>query len=172
MEDDDAALLRGVREGSERAFNRLVDRHQQAVRTFLRKLAGPDAEDVAQDVFIALWRRAHSFRGDASVRSWLFAIAWRKAKDSQRRWFRQARRETAWRDTTAVEAHPPAEETRVALAKALAALPLDQRAAVVLCLAHGFTHVEAAEILRLPLGTVKSHVSRGRDKLGALLGDG
>jgi RNA polymerase sigma-70 factor (ECF subfamily) len=102
----------------------------------------------------------------------LFAIAWRKAKDSQRRWFRQALRETEWRETTAVEAHPPPDGLRATLAKALAALPLDQRAAVVLCLAHGFTHVEAGEILQLPLGTVKSHVSRGRDKLGALIGDG
>src|SRR5690606_15346430 len=101
MEDDDAALLRGVGEGSERAFNRLVDRHQQAVRTFLRKLAGADADDVAQEVFIAVWRRPHGFRGVASVRSWLFAIAWRKAKDSQRRWFRRARRETEWGNSTA-----------------------------------------------------------------------
>ena len=170
MEDDDAALLRGVSEGSEHAFNRLVDRHQQAVRTFLRKLAGPDAEDVAQEVFIAVWQRAQSFRGDASVRSWLFAIAWRKAKDSQRRWFRRARRETEWGNATVTGALP-ATETRFALAQALAALPLDQRAAIMLCLAHGFTHPEAAEVLQLPLGTVKSHVSRGREKLRALIGE-
>ena len=171
MEDDDAALLRGVSEGSERAFNRLVDRHQQAVRTFLRKLAGPNADDVAQEVFIAVWQRAHRFRGDANVRSWLFAIAWRKAKDSQRRWFRRARRETEWGDATAIEALPMTDEIRFALAQALAALPLDQRAAIMLCLAHGFTHAEAAEVLQLPLGTVKSHVSRGREKLRALIGE-
>jgi RNA polymerase sigma-70 factor (ECF subfamily) len=171
MEDDDAALLRGVSEGSERAFNRLVERHQQAVRTFLRKLAGPDAEDVAQEVFIAAWQRAHRFRGAASVRSWLFAIAWRKAKDSQRRWFRRARRETEWGDAAAIEALRPTDGTRFALAQALAALPLDQRAAIMLCLAHEFTHAEAAEVLELPLGTVKSHVARGREKLRALIGE-
>lgn len=169
--EDDAALLRGVGEGSEQAFNRLVDRHQQAVRTFLRKLAGPDAEDVAQEVFIAVWRRAHSFRGSASVRSWLFAIAWRKAKDSQRRWFRRARRETEWGDATSSEALPTTDGIRFAVEQALAALPLDQRAAVMLCLAHGFTHAEAAEVLQLPLGTVKSHISRGREKLRALIGE-
>lgn len=171
MEVDDAALLRGVSEGSEQAFNRLVDRHQQAVRTFLRKLAGPDAEDVAQEVFIAVWRRAGSFRGHASVRSWLFAIAWRKAKDSQRRWFRRARRETEWGDATATQTLPTTDGMRFALAQALAALPLDQRAAIMLCLAHEFTHAEAAEVLQLPLGTVKSRVSRGREKLRALIGE-
>lgn len=171
MEDDDAALLRGVREGSEQAFNRLIDRHQQAVRIFLRKLAGADAEDVAQDVFITLWQRAHSFRGEASVRSWLFAIAWRKAKDSQRRWFRRVQRETDWRETSATEAHPLDGERRIVLARALAGLPLDQRAAIVLCLANSFTHAETAEILQLPLGTVKSHVLRGREKLRRLIGD-
>lgn len=171
MEDDDAALLRGVREGSEQAFNRLIDRHQQAVRIFLRKLAGADAEDLAQDVFITLWQRAQSFRGEASVRSWLFAIAWRKAKDNQRRWFRRAQRETDWSDRPPLEAPPPDLEMRAALAKALAALPLDQRAAIMLCLANGFTHAEAAEILQLPLGTVKSHVLRGREKLRALIGE-
>lgn len=171
MEDDDATLLRGVGEGSEQAFNRLVDRHQQAVRTFLRKLAGPDADDVAQEVFIAVWRRPQGFRGVASVRSWLFAIAWRKAKDSQRRWFRRARRETEWGDSTAIAAPPPADGMRFALEQALASLSLDQRAAIMLCLAHGFTHAEAAEVLKLPLGTVKSHISRGREKLFALMGE-
>jgi RNA polymerase sigma-70 factor (ECF subfamily) len=171
MEDDDAALLRGVSEGSEQAFNRLIDRHQQAVRTFLRKLAGSDAEDVAQEVFIEVWRRAHSFRGSASVRSWLFAIAWRKAKGNQRRWFRRARRETEWHEATAIAALPTTDGIRFALAQALAALPLDQRAAIMLCLAHEFTHAEAADVLDLPLGTVKSHVSRGREKLRALIGE-
>lgn len=171
MEYDDAALLRGVSEGSERDFNRLVDRHQQAVRTFVRKLVGSDADDVAQEVFIAVWRCAESFRGDASVRSWLFAIAWRKAKDSQRRWFRRARRETEWGDATATRTPPTTDGTRFALEQALAVLPLDQRAAIMLCLAHEFTHAEAAEVLRLPLGTVKSHVSRGRERLRALIGD-
>lgn len=171
MEEDDAALLRGVRDGSEQAFNRFVDKHQRAVRAFLRKLAGADADDVAQEVFIAIWQRAHSFRGEASVRSWLFAIAWRKAKDSQRRWFRRTRRETEWRDVTLVEAQPMSDGMRFALARALEALPMDQRAAIMLCLAHGFTHTEAADVLRLPIGTVKSHVSRGREKLRALIGE-
>src|SRR5688572_24529910 len=82
MTDDDAALLTAVRSGSELAFNTLVDRHQQAVRTFLRRLLGndADADDMAQETFLAAWTHARSFRGEASVRGWLCGIAWRKAR--------------------------------------------------------------------------------------------
>jgi RNA polymerase sigma-70 factor (ECF subfamily) len=59
----------------------------------------------------------------------------------------------------------------MALEAAMAQLPPDQRAAVALCLAQGWTHAEAAEALDLPLGTIKSHVARGRDKLLSVLGD-
>ena len=62
-------------------------------------------------------------------------------------------------------------ETRLALRQALVSLSLDQRAAVMLCLAHGFTHAEAAEALDIPLGTIKSHVARGRERLREALGE-
>lgn len=64
-----------------------------------------------------------------------------------------------------------ADELRHALRQALAGLALDQRAAVMLCFAHGFTHAEAAEALDIPQGTIKSHVARGREKLREALGD-
>ena len=80
MSDDDVGLINAVRVGSELALNLLVDRHQQAVRTFLRRLLGneADADDMAQETFLAAWTHARSFRGDASVRAWLCGIAWRK----------------------------------------------------------------------------------------------
>jgi RNA polymerase sigma-70 factor (ECF subfamily) len=169
MESDDAALVSRIREGSERAFNLLIDRHQQAVRGFLRRLlASPaDADDIAQETFLAVWEGAGQYRGGSSVRSWLCAIAWRKAKSAQRSWFRQRARETDWQ---AEGAGPGPDdgaspEDRLAVRKALMALPIEQRAAVALCLAEGFSHAEAAEALGAPLGTVKSHVTRGRERL-------
>jgi RNA polymerase sigma factor (sigma-70 family) len=171
MNQDDAALLAAVCEGSRRAFNLLVDRHQQAVRVFLRRVVGrTDADDVAQETFLAVWTQARSFHGDAPVRTWLFGIAWRKAKDMQRSWFRRRSRDTAWQ-ATGSDREEFVGDIQHALEKALATLSLDQRAAVTLCLAHGFTHDEAAEALRMPLGTVKSHVTRGRDRLREVLGD-
>jgi RNA polymerase sigma factor (sigma-70 family) len=174
MRDDDVALLASVREGSERAFNVLIDRHQQAVRVFLRGLtAAHEADDVAQETFLAAWTNAKSFRGEASVRSWLCSIAWRKLKASQRAWFRSRRRDTTYHGMTSVDEgqHMAGAEVH-ALHQALAHLPSEQRAAVMLCLGCGLSHGETAEALDLPLGTVKSHVLRGRTRLREVLGEG
>lgn len=167
MNDDDVALLTAVRGGSELAFNRLVDRHQQAVRTFLRRLLGneADADDMAQETFLAAWTHARSFRGEASVRVWLCGIAWRKAKSAQRSWARQRTRDAVHHEQLSARSATAAMEDRLAIRRALQSLPLEQRAAVTLCLVCGFSHSEAAGILGAALGTVKSHVLRGRERL-------
>ena len=171
MADDDSALIDEIRDGSERAFNVLIDRHQQAVRGFLRRLLADasDADDLAQETFMVAWTRPDSYRGDASVRSWLCAIAWRKARDAQRSWFRRRAREARWAGEVAQVAAAPSPEAAV-VSRELAALPIEQRAAVILCLVQDFSHAEAARILGAPLGTVKSHVARGKARLLAALG--
>jgi len=172
MTDADAAILAEIRGGSERAFNVLIDRHQQAVRGFLRRLLADvsEADDVAQETFMVAWTRPESYRGGASVRSWLCAIAWRKAQGAQRAWFRRRARETQWATDVAEQvAEAPSPEAAV-VHRALGELPIEQRAAVVLCVTQGFSHAEAAEILRTPLGTVKSHVARGKARLLEALG--
>jgi RNA polymerase sigma factor (sigma-70 family) len=173
MDADDAALLAAIRDGSERAFNELVDRHQQAVRQFVRRVVGAtDADDVAQETFIAAWSQARAFRGDSAVRTWLFGIAWRKARDLQRSGLRRDRRHARWQEGAGSDAGVgDGAATQYALEQALATLSMDQRAAVMLCLAFGLTHEEAADALHLPLGTVKSHVLRGRERLRTVLGD-
>jgi len=168
--EQDAALLAAIASGSERAFNVFVDRHQRAVRVFVRGLApGSDADDIAQETFLAIWSRADRYRGAASVRSWLFAIAWRKAKDSHRRRFRRLGRETVHHDIGAGAADSVSLDEQIALEQALLSLSLAERGAVLLCLAAGFSHSEAAAALDMPLGTIKSHVSRGRERLKAIL---
>lgn len=172
MLDEDAALIAEIRDGSERAFNLLIDRHQQAVRGFLRRLLADvsEADDLAQETFMVAWMRPGSYRGNASVRSWLCAIAWRKAKGARRTWFRRRVREGTWATEAADQvAAPPSPEAAV-VNRALGALPIEQRAAIVLCVTQGFSHAEAAEILGTPLGTVKSHVARGKARLLDALG--
>lgn len=171
MNDDDSALIDEIRDGSERAFNILIDRHQQAVRGFLRRLLADasDADDLAQETFMVAWTRPGSYRGDASVRSWLCAIAWHKARGAQRTWFRRRAREARWASEVEQIAAAPSPESAL-VTRALAALPLEQRAAIVLCLLQDFSHSEAAGILGAPLGTVKSHVARGKARLLATLG--
>jgi len=165
--DDDRALIAAIRGGSEPAFNILVDRHQQAVRTFLRRLLrnDADADDMAQETFLTAWTHARSFRDEGDVRSWLCGIAWRKAKGAQRSWFRRSARDKAHHDISSGVVRSALMEDRLAVRMALEAMPLEQRAAVTLCLVCGFSHSEAAKILGTALGTVKSHVLRGRERL-------
>ena len=172
--EDDAALLAAVCDGSDLAFNRLIDRHQQAIRSFLRGLvAGPeDADDIAQETFLAVWRHARQYKAGGSVKAWMFSIAWRKARDAQRRWFRGSRRDTDWHDDgLGAPQGGVAADDLLALQQALSTLSLDQKATVMLCIGSGFSHTEAAEALGMPLGTVKSHVLRGKERLRAVFGE-
>jgi RNA polymerase sigma factor (sigma-70 family) len=169
LHEPDADLVAAARRGSQLAFQQLVERHQQAVRSFLRRACADagDADDLAQETFLAAWSSLLSYRGGASLRSWLCAIAWKKSLTLQRSRGRERRRYDALVDIPPSEVCP---EARLDLASALSALPAEQRAAVALCLGGDFSHAEAAHALGLPLGTIKSHVQRGRAKLLAALG--
>lgn len=169
----DGELVEAARRGSSAAFGRLVERHQRAVRAFLRRACGDpsEAEDLAQETFILAWEKIGAFRGDSSVRSWLCGIAWRKLMTARRGWFRMRKRDAEYVDVEGLERGAgAAADDRIALEKAMASLPIDQRAAVALCLGGEFSHAEAAEALGLPLGTVKSHVARGKARLMQVLG--
>jgi len=166
--DDEARLIAAARRGDSRAFAALVDAHQQALRGFLRRFCGhwADADDIAQEAFVTAWRKLSRFEGRSSFRSWLCGVGFRIARDARRTHRRSAARDTDWlvqHDESAADKAPI--EDRLALADAMGELPDDQRAAVALCLGEGFSHAEAAAILNQPLGTVKSHVTRGRERL-------
>jgi RNA polymerase sigma-70 factor (ECF subfamily) len=164
--------VRAARGGSAPAFSRLVQAHQAAVRAFLRRtLSGGwgEADDVAQETFVAAWQALPGLRDDQGFRSWLLGIAWRRAQDRIRSLRRGAARDHAWLDhaTSTADASPA---DRIAVRQALADLPPDMRACIALCLADGWSHSEAAGALGLPVGTVKSHVARGRARLLVALG--
>ena len=172
MFETDVDLLAAARAGSDAAFARLVSRHQGAVRGFLRRVLNghhAEADDVAQEVFLAAWGSLRSLNDPVGFRAWLCGIAWRKARDRMRGNRRAMARDAAWLETSA----PPAgvsREERMAMEAAMANLAPDERACVALCLAEGWSHGEAATALGLPLGTVKSHVGRVRAKLLQALG--
>ncbi len=168
----DAPLVRAARAGSQAAFARLVAIHEKPLRGFLRKSGWIDADDIAQEAFVAAWTSLGRLRADEGFRAWLYGIAWRKALDNRRAASRSARRDEDWRGQEALDtASEVAQEDRMALQAALDTLPEDQRACVTLCLGQGWSHPEASEVLGLPLGTVKSHVTRGRERLLAVMGD-
>lgn len=171
LEGLDEALVAAAQAGSSDAYSRLVERHQQAVRAFLRRACGDWAlaDDVAQETFLAAWPRVGGLKAGSSVRAWLCGIAYRKHLTARRSAIRARVREAAYEDgrEAALDAGPA---DKIALDRAMADLPPDQRACVALCLAADFSHAEAAEALGLPLGTVKSHVTRGRARLLQALG--
>ena len=157
----DVQLARDAASGNEAAFERLVRRHQGAVRGLARRLTNQlsEADDVAQAAFLTAWRKMGSYRG-GSFKSWLCTIAYRE--------FLQARRKQKPEVEFEESAHVIAFDTSAArtaenidLDRALSALPENQRICVVLCVASGLSHSEAAAATGFPLGTVKSHVNRG-----------
>jgi RNA polymerase sigma-70 factor (ECF subfamily) len=136
------------------------------VRGFLTRGDPALADDLAQETFLEAHRKIEQYRGDGTFDAWLCGIAWSRFLMERRR-----RREEAWE----VQEEPASVDTvsaslaRLDLEKAMARLAPAERAALTLCYAFGHSHGEAAEILNLPLGTLKSHVLRGREKLKALL---
>jgi RNA polymerase sigma factor (sigma-70 family) len=156
--------------GERQAFGELVRRHGSAVRALLRRM-GADAataDDVAQDAFLAAYERIGELRGHGAFAGWIKRIA---ARLYIRRWRRRGRLETL----EAVETEDLGAggegmaAARLDLDDALQALSESERLCVSLCYGAGLTHAEAAEALKTPLGTVKSHVRRGLDKLKARL---
>jgi RNA polymerase sigma factor (sigma-70 family) len=168
----DEALVVAAKAGSASAFSRLVERHQQPLRAFLRRACGDWAlaDDLAQETFLAAWSRMGSLKAGASVRAWLCGIGYHKHLSALRSRGRERARETAYETEKPPTAAAMTDE-RLALERAMQVLPADQRACVALCLAGDFSHAEAAEALGLPLGTVKSHVTRGRVRLLEALGE-
>jgi RNA polymerase sigma-70 factor (ECF subfamily) len=167
----DEELVAQAQAGSASAFARLVERHQQPLRAFLRRTCGDWAlaDDLAQETFVTAWGKLGALKAGASVRAWLCGIGYHKHLTAVRSRGRDRAREAAYE----ADRDPPAAAMtaeRVMLERAMQELPADQRACVALCLAADFSHAEAAEARGLPLGTVKSHVTRGRARLLDALG--
>lgn len=170
----DAELLAAHLAGDRHAFGQLVDRHATtmwsvAVRTLNH---AEDADDAVQEALVAAFRRAGSFRGDAAVRTWLYRIVVNTCIDRMRH--EKVRRTVPLPDgeLAAPRRTDPVVElaTRMAIGDALAELSPEHRIAVVLVDMEGWSVAEAAQILDVPTGTVKSRCARGRARLAVLLG--
>lgn len=142
----------------------LVRAHEARLRRYLRRLAGDEGDDIAQDALLAAWRALGQRRGEGSFAGWLRQIATRKFLDRRRRVG------PAHAATEAPElAAEDGTEQRIDVTRALATLGDRERAAAMLVFAEGHSHSEAAAILGLPLGTLKSIVARARQTLIPLL---
>jgi RNA polymerase sigma-70 factor (ECF subfamily) len=174
-EPSDAQLLRRHVAGDPDAFGKLFHRHRGRLwAVAVRTLGDPEeAADALQDAAIAAFRRARSFRGDSAVTTWLHRIVVNSALDRIRR--RAARPATSGQDQNALDAlatsgQPPSDptastDTTLDVQAALSTLLPDQRAALVLVDMLGYSIADAAKILGVSEGTVKSRAARGRARL-------
>ncbi|MDQ1705735.1 MAG: polymerase sigma-70 factor, subfamily [Frankiaceae bacterium] len=170
---DDRELLSRHAAGDRDAFAELVRRHRDRLwRVALRTLGNPDdAADALQDALLSAYRAAGGFRGEAAVTTWLHRIVVNACLDLARR---RTSRPTVPLDETAAEARPApdtlgARETAGEVLAALRGLPIEQAAAIVLVDIEGYPVADVADMLQVPVGTVKSRCSRGRARLAETL---
>ena len=175
-DDRDRALLAAHVDGDPDAFGILVQVHRDRLwAVALRTLADrEEAADALQDALLSAYRSAATFRGDARVTTWLHRIVVNACLDRVRR--RQARPTVPLPERDGV-ADPvdrrdvlAERETAMEVEAAMAALPVDQRVAILLVDVHGLPVEQAAAVLGVPTGTVKSRCSRGRARLALSLG--
>jgi RNA polymerase sigma-70 factor (ECF subfamily) len=168
---DEDLVRRAAGPDGRHAFAMLVTRHQSDVRATLRRLTRGDlalADDLAQESFVKAWRSIGDFRGDASFKTWMFRIAYRTFLSEVRRNEPQTQ-EVEDYHAVAGAGHEE-REFMADFDAAMAKLSTAQRDAIHFSLQRGFSHPEIADIMGIPVGTVKTHILRGRAKLQELLG--
>lgn len=168
---DSELIARALVSDDRGAFGELVLRHQSAVRQFLRHLTRGDAalaDDLAQDTFVQAYRSLARFRADAPFSTWLLGIAhnhWRNARRRQHDYALLGEQTAAEPDSTATHS----ADLHHDLSLALRELSADEQLALHLGYQQGKSHGEIAALLDWPLGTVKTHLARGKEKLRHLL---
>jgi RNA polymerase sigma-70 factor (ECF subfamily) len=169
-----AGWLARARQGDRHAFAHIVRAHQSRVRLQLCRLSRGDtalADDLAQETFVQAWLHLDNFRGDSRLATWLHRIALMRFLQYERR----PQLPIEWRepdaDIGAGAGHDPraVEGLGSDLVRALEALSEIQRLVVLHCFHLELSHAEAAQVLGLPLGTLKSHLNRARSRLHELL---
>jgi RNA polymerase sigma-70 factor (ECF subfamily) len=162
---EDPILVRAAQNGDVDAFEELVRRYQTSIyRVALRMLgSSADAQDAVQETFVRAWRALPRFRHDSAISTWLYRIVTRRALDKI-----ASRRSTGTLDEVEVEAGPdPAQaaedqERLRAVRRAIATLPPDQRAALVLREFEGLSYQEVAQVLGASVPAIKTRIHRAR----------
>ena len=177
----DEELMQLVRDGEARAFEVVFDRHGGACFSLAYRMCGRRAmaEDVVQEAFLSLWRTGARYdRTRGSVRTWVLPVVHPRAIDAHRRGLVRDSRDVAEEGIAERLAAPDSTEAEVVrrdeantVRGALAELPAEQRAVIELAYFGGFTHLQIAEMLELPIGTVKCRMRLGLTKMRMALGD-
>ena len=191
FQSEEAALVEELRAGSEEAFAWLIARYHQPIFSLLARMLQDraDAADLAQEVFVKVFRGIHGFHGESSLRTWIYRIALREASNQRRWWMRHRRREVPMeqeigendsgspvllQDTLVDPGESPFDsaahaENRARVEWALNQVPEPYRTTLILRDVEGFVYEDVAEMQGVNLGTVKSRLVRGRAMLRNLL---
>jgi RNA polymerase sigma-70 factor (ECF subfamily) len=171
---DETELIRIAQtQVGQHAFSTLIKNYQGKVRSFLFRLSESRAmtDDLAQDTFIQAYRKLFTFRGDSSFQTWLLAIAYRSFLQEMRRKKNESLK--LEKLITENEINPSYYESvsveQLDLERAMLHLSHHEIAAISLCATFGCSHADTAAVLKMPLGTVKTHIRRGKSKLKKLL---
>ena len=177
--DDPIELIERVSAGDREAFGRLYDRYAPLVFAFALRVLGrrPEAEDLLQEVFLQAWRQAGTYRQERGTpEAWLSTITRSRAIDRLRAIRRREKSFIPMQDAPSVdppgrvEASGSESDARLTVAGPLAELPAAQRIVLELAYFEGLTQAEIATRLGEPLGTVKTRIRAGLDRLRGLLG--
>lgn len=169
---DRALAARVLLDGDRNAFDQLVRRHQGLVRAQLRRLLNGDAagaDDLAQEAFLQAWRKLHQFRGEAQFSTWLFRIAYSCFLQRCRK-RSELSDDAEAREAEQLPAPEHAVDLELDLQRAVGRLSVAEQTVLLHCTQMGLSHEEAAYVLAMPLGTVKTHATRGKAKLQGWLG--
>ena len=173
METDDFELItRTIIDEDHSAFAELVNRHQSAVRNFLRHLTHGNAalaDDLAQETFVQAYRSLSRFRGEAGFSTWLLGIAHNHWRNARRKQHEHSELDYQAETEIAVESTARSSDLKHDLAEALRTLSDDEQLVLHLGYQQGLSHGEISVFLDWPLGTVKTHLARSKEKLRHLL---
>jgi len=179
--DPDRGLVEDAARGDREAFDELVRRYQGQIVNLARALTSvdADAEDLAQDAFVRVWRNLPAFRFESTFKTWLYGVALNVIRTYRGR--RARLRRLIWSPSPERDDEDPLARAAVddrieqpmalrqAIDRALATLPAEMREAVVLRDVQGLEYREIAETLGVPIGTVESRIFRARKRLKPLL---
>jgi len=167
--DDQYLVAIAVASQDTAAFGELIERHQSQVRNFLRKLAADpvEADDLSQEAFLHAWDKLQTYSGRGTFIGWLLKVAYTTFLQSKRKSKRYAEVMDEVGHVAELESrnYTQSSEETADLDKLLAVLTQEERAIMVMSYACGLSHREIGEATGLPVGTVKSIIFRGKDKI-------
>jgi RNA polymerase sigma factor (sigma-70 family) len=167
-QSDNELIARVVARADQFAFSELVKRHQSTLRASLRKMTNGHtelADDIAQETFILAWKNIGKFRYEAKFSTWLYRIAFNAWQSDVRRKSEVLMDEESIPEQSAIESDASHIGIRRDLERAMVSLSEAERAAIHQCFYNDLSHDEAAYVLNMPLGTLKTHVLRAKEKM-------